>query len=133
MFTTLQTSYLLFFTVGWDCGTKSAGYANHYTGTCEGRGGAGWQAASRACVPCQFCNSALRRPTPCVHPPHPPAAACFGGVPEVPLFALSVAMTLLFTVLSMLFALIETGATEPLSRNYLSLSSESPDVWPGGA
>lgn len=44
-------------------------------------------------------------------------------MPHTALFGLSVFMCLVFTALSALFALIETGASEPLSRNYLSLSS----------
>ena len=44
-------------------------------------------------------------------------------MPHAAYFGLSIVMVLLFQALSLLFALIETGATEPLSRNFLSLSS----------
>lgn len=44
-------------------------------------------------------------------------------MPHAAFFGLSVVMMLVFQALSALFALIETG-TEPLSRNFLSLSSE---------
>ena len=60
-------------------------------------------------------------------PPHPtppaPRAACF-TMPHAAFLGLSIACALLFLALSGLFALIETGATEPLSRNLLSLASE---------
>lgn len=49
-------------------------------------------------------------------------------MPHTALFGLSIFMALLFTALSALFALIETGASEPLSRNYLSLSSAPPPL-----
>ena len=45
-------------------------------------------------------------------------------MPHAAFFGLSVVMMLVFQALSVLFALIECGATEPLSRNFLSLSSE---------
>ncbi|KAL4422853.1 hypothetical protein ABPG75_009050 [Micractinium tetrahymenae] len=82
VFTTLQTSYVLLFTVALTCGKKSEGYANAYF----------------------------------------PSRACF-AMPQAALFGLSLFMALLYTVLSALFALIETGATEPLSSNLLSLSA----------
>ena len=43
-------------------------------------------------------------------------------MPQAAMFGLSLFMALLFEVLSVLFAFIETGAGEPLSRNLLSLS-----------
>ena len=46
-------------------------------------------------------------------------------MPHAALFGLSVFMALLFQLLSLLFAFIETGAGEPLSRNLLSLSGEA--------
>ena len=47
-------------------------------------------------------------------------------MPHVALLGLSIFMSLLFEAISALFALIETGAGEPLSRNYLSLSCALP-------
>lgn len=85
VFTTLQTSYVLLFTVALTCGSKSEGYANAYF----------------------------------------PSRPCF-AMPQAALFGLSLFMVLLYTAISALFALIETGATEPLSNNLLSLSGGLP-------
>lgn len=78
-----------------------------------------------AAAPSHLLTAALtHRTTPLPH-----IAACF-AMPQAALFGLSVVMALVFLVLSSLFALIETGAGEPLSRNFLSLSSEC-GCWQG--
>jgi len=53
-------------------------------------------------------------------------------MPQAALFGLSLVMAMLFEALSALFALIETGASEPLSRNFLSLSGGRAGFEAGG-
>ena len=139
---TLQTSYLLLFTVGVDCGKKSGGYKNYYfpdhgvhldCSLCCGEllgAGRSWQAEPSSWVGTEnlpsfvLANQTVSLSTRSCLPPLPSPAGCF-DMPHAAYFGLSVVMLLVFQGLSALFALIECGASEPLSRNYLSLSSGS--------
>lgn len=141
-----QTSYLLLFAVGVDCGKKSGGYKNYYFPDhgahfdcllCCGEllgAGQSWQAepgswvGTKSLSSCVQAYQTLNLPNCSCLPPLPSPAGCF-DMPHAAYFGLSVVMLLVFQGLSALFALIECGASEPLSRNYLSLSSES--AWGG--